>query len=238
MPDLNLPDLKELRLMLPFYVNGTLDAENCARIDQGLARSLELRNELAELNGFAQRVNDGGQAMMKDIENGDPQTSMADYTQKIAHADPVQKRNVDRNAPIIPAGLLGFLNPKNWHPAVSLALVAAAVAQAGMLVDMTGDRQASGQQIATLEKRVGDLEYQLASGPGGGTPTADILVQVKDDVPWQALSDLLATEGLSIIDGPSDNTLSLSSDLNGPALDAVIARLRASGLIDSADKAA
>jgi hypothetical protein len=238
MPDPNMPDLKELRLLLPFYVNGTLDPENCARIDQGLANSQELRDELAELNGFAQRVSDGGLAMLMDIESGEAPTGRAGYTQKRAQADPVQSRSVDRNPVAISGGLLSFLNPKNWHPAVSLALVAAAVAQAGMLLDMNGARQASGAHIASLEKRVGDLEYQLASGPDGGTSTADILVQVKDDVSWRALSDLLATEGLSIIAGPSDNTLSLSSDLKGPALDAVIARLRASGLIETADKAA
>jgi hypothetical protein len=132
-------------------------------------------------------------------------------------------------------GLLSFLNPKNWHPAVSLALAAAAIAQAGLLVTQ---QQESGQQIAQLEKRVGDLEYQLASGPGERAGQADILVQVKPEASWAALSELLANEGLTIVAGPSDNTLSLSSELEGAALDALILRLRASALIEAADKAA
>ena len=134
--------------------------------------------------------------------------------------------------------MLGFLHPRKWHPAVSLALAAAAVGQLALIAGMSNERKAGQDQIAKLEKRVGDLEYQLASGPDGGLAKPDLLVQIKPDASWAALSDLLATEGLTIVDGPSDNSLSLSSELEGAALDALIERLRASGLIETADKAA
>jgi hypothetical protein len=233
-----MSDHDELKLLLPFYVNGTLKAKDCARIDQGLATSAELRKELDELNGLAQVVREGGQAMAQ--EKGDVEVQlgklMDDPRMKTETGQP--ERFAAQHAAPVASGLLSFLNPKNWHPAVSLAIAAAAVAQAGWLMDMSGDQKASGQQIAQLEKKVGDLEYQLASGPDGGAQTADILVQVKPRASWAAFSELLSNEGLTIVDGPSDNTLSLSSELEGAALDAVIARLRASGLIETADKAA
>jgi hypothetical protein len=233
-----MSDHDELKLLLPFYVNGTLKAKDCARIDQGLATSAELRKELDDLNSLAQVVREGGQAMAQEQSNADAQMGRLMNDPRMAEKaqEPVRFATLP-SAPSA-SGMLSFLNPKNWHPAVSLALAAAAVAQAGWLMDMSGDQKASGEQIAQLEKKVGDLEYQLASGPDGGAQTADILVQVKSGASWQALSDLLSNEGLTIVNGPSDNTLSLSSELDGAALDAVIARLRASGLIEKVDKAA
>jgi hypothetical protein len=233
-----MSDHDELKLLLPFYVNGTLNAQDCARIDQGLATSAELRKELDELNSLAQVVREGGQAMGQ--EQSDIEAQLGKLMDDPRMAKKAEQPTHYGAMPSAPAasGLLSFLNPKNWHPAVSLALVAAAVAQAGWLMDMSGDQRASGQQIAQLEKKVGDLEYQLASGPDGGAQTADILVQVKPGASWAALSALLSNEGLTIVNGPSDNTLSLSSELEGAALDAVIARLRASGLIETVDKAA
>ncbi len=225
-------------MLLPFYVNGTLNAVDCARIDMGLATSAELRNELDDLNGLAQMVREGGQAMTQKQGDVDVQLGKLMDDPRMAERAKEPMRFAAMQSTPVSSGLLSFLNPKNWHPAVSLALVAAAVAQAGWLMDMNGEQKERSQQIAQLEKKVGDLEYQLASGPDGGAQTADILVQVKPGASWQALSGLLSKEGLTIVDGPSDNTLSLSSEMEGAALDAVIMRLRASGLIETADKAA
>jgi hypothetical protein len=230
-----MSEIDELKLLLPFYVNGTLDAQNCARIDRGLATSQLLRDELDELSALAQTVREGGQAMTQKESNTDAQLEKLMQDPRMAQEAPTRLMQDTQSPAASQKGFLSFLNPKNWHPAVSLALAAAAVAQAGLYV---GERQESGQQIAKLEKRVGDLEYQLASGPDGGAAQPDILVQVKPDVSWSALSELLSAEGLTIVDGPTDNTLSLSSELEGAALDALIARLKASELIENADKAA
>jgi hypothetical protein len=230
--------IDDLKMLLPFYVNGTLDAENCARIDQGLASSLDLRKELDEINALAQNIREGGLVMMQVQDDVDHSLKSVLDDPRMKDADVPQVHDHDRNSTLPSQGLLSFLNPKNWHPAVSLALVAAAVAQAGLLAGLTDARKTSGEQVAKLEKRVGDLEYQLASGPGGGAAKPDILIQVKPNTPWSELSELLSTEGLNIVDGPSDNTVSVSSELEGAALDAVIVRLRASVLIDAADKAA
>ncbi len=226
-----MSDLQELKLLLPFYVNGTLNAADCARIDQGLTESASLRKELDELNALAQIVREGGQELTQQQSDVDAQIN------RLMNAPEMQEPAVDtppRSAPLR-QGLLSFLHPKNWHPAVSLALAIAAVAQLPLLM---GERKQGREQIAKLEKRVGDLEFQLASGPGGETQQADILIQIRPDASWSALSDLLAAEGLTIVGGPSDNMISLSSTLKGAALDAVIMRLRASALITEAEKAA
>jgi hypothetical protein len=230
-----MSDLQELKLLLPFYVNGTLNAADCARVDQGLADSAELRNELDELNELAQNVREGGQAMTQKQSDVDAQFTKLMNDPAMQHS--AQEAAADTNKRAIPTqlGLLRFLNPKNWHPAVSLALAIAAIGQVPLLV---GERKQGREQIAKLEKRVGDLEFQLASGPGGEAKQADILLQIKPAASWAALSELLATEGLTIVDGPSDNTVSLSSTLEGAALEAQIVRLRASPLFASADKAA
>ncbi len=236
-----MPDIEDLKLLLPFYVNGTLGAQDCARVDHGLAVSAELRKELDDLNAFAQIIREGGQAMNHEQSDVDAQLNRVMNDPRMAQAEqPQLKQNPAQDegqAQQSTKGFLAFLNPKNWHPAISLSLAVAALAQAALLTGLSGERKENGQQIAKLEKRVGDLEYQLASGPGGGSAQPDILVQVKPTASWAALSDVLATEGLTIVDGPSDNTLSLSSELDGEALDAVITRLLASGLIETADKA-
>ncbi len=233
-----MTEIEDLKLLLPFYVNGTLDAESCARIDRGLATSAELRNELDEINALAQNIREGGQAMMQGQDNVDQSLDALLDDQRMQDTPERQVQEPSRTAAPVPRNLLSFLHPKNWHPAVSLALAAAAVAQLGLLAGLNDARKDSGEQIAKLEKRVGDLEYQLASGPDGGAAQPDILIQLKPDASWSGVSELLTSEGLTIVDGPSDNTLSLSSTLEGAALDALISRLRASALIEAADKAA
>ncbi len=227
--------------LLPFYVNGTLDSDHCAQIDARLAQSPRMQEELALLNAIARTVKTGGKAMVEGVDNSVTRLRAIHTHNEPRPVDDDEDEAEDQpdkiNDPRL-NGFLGYLNPRNWHPAVSLALAIAALAQAGLMAGMSGDKQANEQQIAKLEKRVGDLEYQLASGPGGGAAKPDILVQIKPDISWNKLSDLLISEGLTIIDGPSDNTLSLSSELEGAALDGVIARLLASGLIETADKAA
>ena len=234
LKDAMMDSVNELKLLLPFYVNGTLDAEGCARIDAGLAAHAELRAELTIINELAQTIKEGGTQMTQDTT---PTAEPAARPAEVRPAPVYAAATAPAAQPV--ASFLAFLNPRKWHPAVSLSLAVAALAQAGMISGLNGDKAQGEAQVATLEKRVGELQFQLASGPGGGeTLKADILLQVRDTASWAALSALLASEELTIIDGPGDNTLSLSSPLDGAALEATIKRLRASPLIAAADKAA
>ena len=224
------PDLDTLSLLLPFYVNGTLNADACARVDAALASSADLREELAEIGRLAQGVKTGG----RDLGQGDD-VRVERVAAKLAQgAAPPRVAAPSEKL----AGMLAFLNPRSWHPAVALSLAIAAVAQAGMIANLSGENTERSSEIASLEKRLGEAEFQLASGPGGeAAQTGSILVQVAPDASWVALEKLLADEGLEIVGGPSDGALTLFSDAKDAALDRQIMRLKSSALIAAADKA-
>ena len=134
--------------------------------------------------------------------------------------------------------LLGFLSPKRWHPLVALSLAVALPAQAAVISGLNTAKKEAAQQMAALEKKVGALEFQLASGPGGDATQGAIMIQLNDGATWTAVDALLSAESLSIVNGPSDGALTLSSAAKGAELEAQIARLKASSVIASADKVA
>ena len=224
------PDFDSVSLLLPFYVNGTLDAIACARVDAALASSAVLREELAEIGRLAQGVKTGGRELGQG-DNVRVERVAAKLAQNAAPppaAAPSQKLGA----------MLAFLNPRSWHPVVALSLAVAAIAQAGMIANLSGENTERSSEIASLEKRLGEAEFQLASGPGGGAAQkGSILVQLAPDAEWAELEKLLDNEGLKIVGGPSDGALTLSSDAKDADLDRLIARLKASALIAEADKA-
>lgn len=226
------PDFENLSLLLPFYVNGTLGADDTAKVDAALATSPELRDELTEIGRLAQGVKTGG----RDVGQGDD-VRVERVAAKLAHVPASAAVAVAVSGEKL-GGILAFLHPRSWHPAVALSLAVAAVAQAGMIANLNGENNERSSKIASLEKRLGEVEFQLASGPGGGVAQkASIILQLSPDAPWSAIEALLANEGLEIVGGPSDGALLLSSDAKDAALDLQIIRLKSSALIAAADKA-
>ena len=224
------PDLENLSLLLPFYVNGTLDAEACAKVDAALAVSPELRDELSEIGRLAQSVKVGG----RELGQGDAARVERVAVQLARGAIPIRVAIPDTKL----SGILAFLNPRSWHPAIALSLVLAVVAQAGIIANLNNVNTQRSSKIASLEKRLGEVEFQLASGPSAGAAQkGSILVQLAPDASWAALEKLLANEGLEIVAGPSDSTLTLLSDAKDEALALQIKRLKSSPLITAADKA-
>jgi hypothetical protein len=134
--------------------------------------------------------------------------------------------------------MLGFLHPKRWYPVAALSLALAVPAQAALIAHLSAEKKQEAVQMAALEKRLGELEFQLASGPASGAARGGIIITLRDDANWAAVSQLLIREGLSILSGPHDGALTLSNAAKGAALDAQIIRLKASPLVASADKAA
>jgi hypothetical protein len=232
---LNEDETEGIARLLPFYVNGTLSAAECARVDAALAVSSELQDELAANGNVAQMVKAGGQAMMQGEDKSEARLDMV-----LGQLDDKPTQSAPQMVAPQPQDIgafLSFLNPKRWHPAVSLGLAVAFVAQGAALSNLSTGKQESQAQIASLQKRVGDLEFELASGPDG-QHLGNIIIEVKADAPWSAVESLLGKEGLSIVGGPSDGAITLSSEATGATLDAQIKRIRASSLIASVDKAA
>lgn len=237
---LNKDETEDIAQLLPFYVNGTLSAAECARVDQALAVASELRDDLADIGYMAQMVKAGEKEMMQSEDRSEARLdTVLGYLEDMPpHTAP--QRAVQGEVKATPQGigsLLSFLNPKRWHPAVSLGLAVAFVAQGAALSNLSEGKQESQAQIASLQKRVGDLEFELAAGPGGQS-TGNIMIEIKAGAPWSAVEALLGKEGLSIVGGPSDGAITLSSEAKGATLDAQIKRIRASSLIASVDKAA
>jgi hypothetical protein len=232
------PEYQALSQLLPFYVNGTLGAEECAQIDAALAASPALCEELAVLGRLAQGVKTGG----RELAQGDDQRAhrVGLTLAQVGAARRLVKAKVAVMASPSEglASLLSFLHPKRWHPAVALTLAIAAIAQAGIIANLSGENAQGSSKIAALEKRLDEVEFQLASGPGGDdVRKASIMVQPKATVSWAEFETLLAGEGLTIVSGPSDGTLMLSGTAKDAALTAQIVRLRASSLIEAADPA-
>lgn len=232
------PEFIRLSQLLPFYVNGTLGADDTAQVDAALATSAALREELAVIGRLAQRVKTGGRELTQS-EEGDLERQAARLRQVSARQEPARVRMAAATAPRESLGhLLAFLHPRRWHPAVALTLAIAVTAQAGIIANLSGENADGTSKIAALEKRLDEVEFQLASGPGGDdVRNASIMVQLKANASWAEFETLLADEGLTITGGPSDGTLMLTGDNKGPALNAQIARLRASVLIEAADPA-
>jgi hypothetical protein len=224
--------------LLPFYVNGTLSAAECARVDAAVAASHELRDELAAIGNLAQMMKSGGKEIMQGEDRGAARlaAAMGQLEDKQPHSAPQTAVSGPPPSQAM-GGFLSFLNPKRWHPAVSLGLAVAFVAQGAAISGLSEGKQESQAQIASLQKRVGDLEFELASGPGE-QKAGNIIIEVKPDAAWSAVESLLGQEGLSIVGGPSDGAITLSSEATGATLDAQIKRIRASSLIASVDKAA
>jgi anti-sigma factor RsiW len=231
------PEFNRLSQLLPFYVNGTLGADETAQVDTALATSAALREELAVIGRLAQGVKTGGRELTQN-EEGDLERQAARLEQLNAQPAPVPAPPISAAPRESLGSLLSFLHPKRWHPAVALTLAIAVTAQAVVIGNLNGENAEGTSKIAALEKRLDEVEFQLASGPGGGEVSeASIMVQLKANVSWAEFEKLLADEGLTITGGPSDGTLLLSGDVKGAALNAQIARLRASALIEAADPA-
>ncbi|MFM5908208.1 MAG: hypothetical protein ACKOPO_11595 [Novosphingobium sp.] len=211
MADRNEPDA--IAQLLPFYVNGSLPLAERQRIDAALAASPALRAELEEHRRLLALVKSGGEQWAETEPLGTP---------------PV---DLDRSAAAAPRrslrGLLSVLSPANWSPAITLALALAVVAQAAALLWQNGT-------IRDLREE----NYQLASGKDEPRAAAAIVVELKDDAAWSAVSALLTEEGLTVVSSGDFGALMLASDKTGKSLDDQIERLRKSPLVASAEPAA
>ena len=225
-------DFDELEGLLPFYINDSLSDRERKRIDVALATSPSLRTKLDEQIAISQVVKQQGEKM---VEGGtDREESLKGVLSQLTPQ--AAKEASSAPSPNL-HNLLSFLNPGNWHAAVSLSLAVAVAGMGGTILAQNQAGQERAAQIASLEKKLSDAEFQLASGPGGGVARGNIMIQLRDTAPWAAVDTLLSAEGLTITSGPSDGALTLSSDAKGAALDALIARLKASPLVASVDKA-
>ncbi len=221
-------DLAALRLLLPFYVNGTLDAGQRSGVDAALAKSAELRAELAALEGLRDQVRAQAAALTPgDIEREARLDALSAQL-------PAQDRAAPGSAPQPAAkplrsrvsAALAMLTPGRWIPAVALSLA----------LVIGGQGYALSRSRAELAEMTD--KYQSASGPCDDEAKAGrIALELRDEASWAQIADMLDAEQLTIVSSGGFGTLTVASQAKGSALTEQIARLRKLPVVTSADAA-
>ena len=221
-------ELEELLMLLPFYVNGRLDIAEQPRMEAALAKSPELREALAQERALKERVVAGMNAAVDPSAHSAAAREAVLNARASAASRPVTAMESTPPQSLGLARALAFLNPRRWHPALALGLAFALPAQAALLASQSA-------QIAKLE----DENFQLASGPCEDRQNANqLLIEVKEETPYSALSQLLASEGLVIIKSGDFGLLTLRSNKTGAERAAMLARLKKANILTSAEPAA
>lgn len=217
-------EFEELEQLLPFYANGTLDAPDWTRIEQGLAQSAELRQALAEQMEIRSMIKQAGgdwadartRADAPQPPEGLPQSG----SELPQPAERLPAAEVARNP-------FWFLAPANWGPSIILGPVIV-VAAAGLAL--------SAQHRTIRELR--EENYQLASGRQNPSGKGVIVLELKEEARWSEVAALLGQEGLSVVASGDFGTLVLASKLPPGDVPGQIERLRRSPLVASAEPAA
>ena len=220
------PDIEALKEYLPFYVNGTIEPDDKAAVDEALAQSPDLRAALAEELRLQAKFN---RAMEAELQ------SLSDKSGEVP-VQPLVAAAPQAGACAEPSGLsraLGFLNPRNWKPAVTFAIAAAAVGQTAALAYQHGTINDQNVQIAALEEE----NFRLAAGQKDCDEKASVILEFRENVLWSDAADLIDGEGLSILSGTGQGVLMLGYDGEAEGLNAVLERLNASELVLNASKA-
>jgi hypothetical protein len=216
-------DYAEFERLLPFYVNGTIEPPARVRLEAALAESAALRAALDEERLIQAQVIAGVESELAESEAGSEARSA------MLH---LRLEKPSRTAPAPEQGglaaALSFLNPRRWHPAVALSLAAALPLQ-GLIIAGKND----------LIGQLRNENFQLASGPCEDRPLAGaVQLELADGAKWADVAALLDTEGLSIARNGDFGVLTVKTGKQGAELAALIARLKASALVASAEPAA
>ena len=220
----------ELRLLLPFYANGTLDDARRVEVEAALTASAELRRELDVVRGLHEQVQLGGAALAADDARTDAHaeerlSAVMERLPQPPGSSPLPGSRTSRLS-----AALAFLTPRRWVPAVALSLVAVVGAQAVALNRSNARSDDLGRQLSDMTEK-----YQSASGPCEDKAAAGrIALEIKDSANWAAVADLLDSEKLTITDSGGFGTLTVASEAKGAALNAQIARLGQSAVVTSA----
>ena len=219
----------DLRLLLPFYVNGTLDVARRTELDAALAASSELRAELAAVHAVQQQVRQSTAAAGPGSAD-ETEVRLARLMNRLPAQPQAQAPTPRTSGRLGLSAALAFLTPRRWVPAVALSLAAIIGFQAAALSRVHARNDQLATQLAQITQK-----YQSAAGPcqdqaGSGR----IAAELADGAAWAQIAELLDTEQLTIVDSGGFGTLTLASKLKDQALSDQIARLGKSALVTSA----
>lgn len=187
MTQIGEKEREELELLMPWYVNGTLDRADAERIDAALESDPALQRSLQTLMEDREAAVDLAEAV--EI----PASMEARFAAQL-DAEPARgaaPRTPARSpGPLSRAGMwIGDFVAAMAPP--RLAVVAAAACllvavQSGVIISMLGDEGG----------------FETASGPGEQAAGPAMLVQFAPDAEMAAITGFLEGEGARIVDGP------------------------------------
>lgn len=197
--------------LIPFYVNGSLDAGDLERIEEHLSACDTCRREIAVEERWAREIRASEELVYV------PERAFAELRGRLT--------GTSRSAADPAAVAAGTSRPSWWRRAReggSTGLRLAVLAQAAAIVALVG----------VLWLQPATPRFRTVSDVGAETtvPGATVRVVFRDDVTETELRDLLLGAGLRFVDGPSPR--GVYSLAGAPErLDAAVAALRASGRV-------
>lgn len=175
--------LPEEAFLLPWYVNGTLDAEDKARVEAALANSAELREELALLRSVSGAIVESTDALPEPDPNGFARLMARIDAEPVRRAVPAKPRGAG-----LMARLGGFFEA-SWKPVAAAACLVIAI-QAGAIVALVGERS-------------GGNEYGTASGGPAAADGARFLIAFSDQATLAEMRAALEAADVAIVKGPT-----------------------------------
>jgi anti-sigma-K factor RskA len=164
---------ESLELLLPWYVNGTLEAEERRQVEAYLERNSDARDEVALLRELRQQVKD------EKIEHSPGELGLQRLKREIKQAG-AQPDGADRMTGRT-VTVASF-----WRP-LAVAACLAVVVQAGVMVGLGGWPGS---------------DVEIASGTAGLTAPV-LQVTFEPGATEQEIRDVLQSAGASIADGPT-----------------------------------
>lgn len=162
-----------LNLLLPWYVNGTLEAEERRQVEAYLERSSHARDEVELLRALRRQVKD------ERIENSPGELGLQRLKREIKQATPQQGGTDSLSGRTVVVASF-------WRP-LAVAACLAVVIQAGVMIGLSGGPGS---------------EVDIASGTAGLTAPV-LQVTFDPGATEQEIRDVLQSAGASIADGPT-----------------------------------
>lgn len=190
-----------LDLLLPWYVNGTLGAEERRQVEAYLERSSHARDEVDLLRQLRRQVKD------EKIENSPGELGLQRLKREIKQDVQQQPGSGD--------GMAGrVVTVGSWWRPLAVAACLAVVVQAGVMVGMNTGLIPTGNEVEVAGKSAAVLQVTFAP-----------------DATEQQIRDVLQTAGASIADGPTAlgiyNLRLVDAEIT--SVDEALAALRARG---------
>lgn len=212
-PNSDAPD--SIRMLLPWYANGTLAPRDARRVEEALARDPSMAAELAAIREEAAETIHLNETL------GVPSSQAMQRLFAAIDAEPERRGRVALPLSARIAAFLAGLSPRALAAsaaAVALVVVLQAAVIGGVLMR---DHGAGGYQTASS---------QSSGGPAG--PAA--LVRFAPDAKASEITDLLASYHATVVDGPKAGMFRIvlgDKPLPGAERDQLIARLQSEKVV-------